>query len=339
MRKLVVGASVAIALCTALLLATLLSPWPTVLAIRFVFDRDAARAMERLEPRLPDGIDRRRDLAYGPEARESLDLYLPSGAPPPGGWPVVVWVHGGAFVSGSRQNVGNYLQILAAEGYAAMAPDYGLAPANRHPRPAAQMLEALLWLQGAADDHGLDPDRIVLAGDSAGSHIALQTAIALHDPAYADALGLSPQTDPDSLRGLALFSGAYDLQGMDREGAFSGFLQTVLWSYLGHKAPAEAPDAALFSLFAHLPPTLPPLFVSAGNADPLLPQSTALAGMAAARGIGVDTLFFPSDHQPALGHEYQFTLDPAGEEAFARLTAFLRRVMADPLAPTATTLP
>lgn len=330
MRKLVLFGAVAIALVAALLLAAQLSPWPKVMAIRMVFDHGARQAMRALEPRLPDGIDRRRDLAYGPESGETLDLFLPSGAAPPGGWPVVLWVHGGAFVSGSRRNVGNYLQILAAEGYATVAPDYALAPSRTHPRPTEQILEALLWLEGAADDHGLDRRRIVLAGDSAGGHIALQTAIALRDPAYAAALGLSPRSDPAAIRGLALFCGAYDLRGMDADGAFAGFLDTVLWAYLGHSPPSDAPDSALFSLFDHLPGTLPPLFVTAGNADPLQSQSLLLAEEARRRGIAVDTLFFPADRQPPLGHEYQFTLDDAGEEAFARLTAFLDRVMAIP---------
>ena len=330
MRKLVLFGAIAIALIATLALATRLTPWPTVMAIRLLFDHQAARAMESLEPRLPDGIDRLRHLTYGTDRREKLDLFLPSGPAPPGGWPVIVWVHGGAFVSGSRDNIGNYLQILAAQGYATLAPDYTLAPSGRHPRPTEQVLEALLWLRGAADNFDLDADRIVLAGDSAGAHIALQTAIAIHDPAYAGALNLRPQTDPDTLRGLALFCGAFDLQGMDTEGAFGGFLRTVLWSYLGHADPVEAPDAALFSLFAHLPADFPPLFVSAGNADPLLPQSTALVEQATRRGIPVDTLFFAPDHQPPLPHEYQFTLDPAGEQAFSRLTAFLRGVMSDP---------
>lgn len=330
MRKLVVLGAVAIGLCISLFLASLLTPWPAVLAIRLLFDHGAAQAMAALEPRLPDGIDRRRDLAYGPESDERLDLFLPSGDPPPGGWPVLLWVHGGAFVSGGRDNIGNYLQILAARGYATIAPDYTLAPTARHPRPTEQMLEALLWLEGAADNHGLDPTRIVLAGDSAGSHIALQTALALNDPAYAEALGLRPRTDPATIRGLALFCGAYDLQGMDSDGAFGGFLRTVLWAYLGQRDAAAAPDAALFSLFAHLAPALPPLFITAGNADPLLPQSTALAEQARAAGLTVDTLFFPADHQPPLPHEYQFTLDAAGEEAFTRLTAFLDRAFAAP---------
>lgn len=329
MRHGVLRVTIAIALLAALIFAAFrLSPWPSVMVIRWLFDRDAARAMAALEPRLPAGLVEHPDLAYGTGPRERLDLILPPGPAPPEGWPVLFWVHGGGFVSGSKENVGNYLRLVSAEGYAAIAPNYTRAPTRRHPRPTEEMLAALLWVRAAAADYSLDPSRIVLAGDSAGSHIALQTTIALHDPAYARSLSLRPDDNLARPRGLALFCGVYDLEGLQTEGPFGAFLRTVLWSYFGTTDADAAPDAALFSLFAHLPPDLPPLFLTAGNADPLLPQTEALARAAAGRGIPVETLLFPAEYQPPLGHEYQFTLDAAGEEALSRLIAFLDRVTA-----------
>jgi acetyl esterase/lipase len=74
-----------------------------------------------------------------------------------------------------------------------------------------------------------------------------------------------------------------------------------------------------------------PMFLSAGNADPLGPQSVQLAERAAALGIRTDTLFFPADHAPLLGHEYQFDLDIAdGRTALDRASAFLNRVFTLP---------
>lgn len=329
MRHYVLRVALTIVLLVAVLFAAFqFSPWPSVLVIRALFDRDAARAMAALEPRLPTGLVEHLDLAYGTADRERLDLILPPGPAPPEGWPVLFWVHGGAFVSGKKENVGNYLRLVSAEGYAAIAPNYTRAPTARHPRPTEEMLEALLWVNAVAADYRLDPTRIILAGDSAGSHIALQTAIALHDPAYASALNLRPDQAVMRPRGLALFCGIYDLSELDTTGAFAGFLRTVQWAYLATPDAAAAPDAALFSLFAHVPPDLPPLFLTAGNADPLLPQTEGLARVAAQRGIPVDALTFPPDHQPPLGHEYQFTLDASGEEALARLLAYLGRVSA-----------
>lgn len=68
----------------------------------------------------------------------------------------------------------------------------------------------------------------------------------------------------------------------------------------------------------------PPAFISAGNADPLLRHSTALAETLASHGVSVDSLFFPSDYAPGLPHEYQFNLDTdAGRLALDRSGAFL----------------
>jgi acetyl esterase/lipase len=78
------------------------------------------------------------------------------------------------------------------------------------------------------------------------------------------------------------------------------------------------------SVNRHVTAEYPPAFVSAGNADPLAPQSVLMAGAIAGKGVSVDTLFFPAGHSPSLPHEYQFNLDEAaGREALERLAAFL----------------
>lgn len=327
MRRLALFLSVLV-LFSLLALALLArsSPWPASLALRLVFLIDATRTNAALAPRLPKGLTEHLDLAYGPHPRERLDLFLPPGDPPPGGWPVLLWVHGGAFVAGNKEDLGNYLRLLAAEGYATLAPNYTRAPTARHPGPSGQMMAALLWMQAVAAEYGLDPTRVILAGDSAGGHIALQTAIALHDPAYAAALGLRPRLAPGHLRGLVLFCGIYDPPEPGAQGLVGTFLRHAAWAYLGGPDPATAPAATGFALTGRLPATLPPLFISAGNADPLLGQSQRLDTAARAQGLVTDTLFFAPDHQPPLGHEYQFKLNAAGETARHRLTAFLARV-------------
>lgn len=310
-----------------------LSPWPSVLIVRHLFDGEAAKAMIALQPLVPPGLQERLDIPYRDgDSDARLDLILPPGPAPDAGWPVVVWVHGGAWVSGSKENVGNYLRLLTSDRFAMVNVDYTLAPSAQHPEPTRQVNAALGWLMANGAAAGLDTSRVILAGDSAGAQIAMQTAIAQTDPAYAAALGLTPMLPASQLRGLLLFCGAYDARQLNLDGAFGGFLRNVLWAYFGQREFASAPGFDLFSVAAHLPATLPPLFISAGNADPLGPQSTGLADRADALGIETDTLFFPADFAPPLGHEYQFDLSTeAGKLALERARAFL----AARLSPTA----
>ncbi len=78
------------------------------------------------------------------------------------------------------------------------------------------------------------------------------------------------------------------------------------------------------SVVPHVTPAFPPAFVTVGNADPLRPHSELLVEKLRASGVEVETLFFPSDHDPPLGHEYQFALDTSEGRLFLeRMLAFL----------------
>lgn len=301
------------------------SPWPGVLAIRGTFAWWTAGAVADLAALAPHEVRARLHIAHTPsDPQGRVDLYLPPGAPPAGGWPVVVWVHGGAWVAGDKSDVGNWLRIVASRGYAAVAPAYTRAPAGVHPGPARQVNAALDWVVREGRAQGLDPTRLVLAGDSAGAQIAAQAGIAQVDAAYATRLGIVPALPAGALRGLVLFCGGYDPALVKGEGVFGWFINTVFWAYFGQKDWRASPMLGDFAIPANLPAGLPPLFVSAGNADPLLAQSRALAVAAEAKGIRVDRLFFPDDFQPPLGHEYQFALNgEAGRQAFDRMIAFL----------------
>lgn len=315
-------------LALAIALAFRLSAWPAALLIRHAFDRDAIAANDRLQPRVPPGLREAHDLAYLPDSAEArLDIYLPASGDGP--FPLLVWVHGGAWISGSKDYLANYLRLIAAGGYAVVGIDYAIAPGATYPTPVVQTNAALSWLKAHAGEQHLDPGRIALAGDSGGAQIAAQTALVVTDPAYAARTGLTPGIAAAQLRGLVLHCGGFDATNLATTGPFASFLDTILWSYFGRHDYAADPRLGQFSIPANLHPGLPPIFISAGNGDPLEPQSRAVAERATALGVPVDALFFPKDQTPPLGHEYQFDLDsPAGQQAFDRSTAFLARIFA-----------
>src|SRR5579883_996107 len=237
--------------------------------------------------------------------------------------PAVLWVHGGGFISGSRTDLSGYLQILASHGFVTIGIDYTTAPEARFPTPLRQTNQALAYILANAGRFNIDPLRIFLAGDSAGAQIAAQTALAIADPAYAQRLAIEPGVARLALRGLVLFCGPYDPAIMNFEGPFGNFMRTVIWSYVGTRDPRD-PRVAELSVTPHVTSVYPPVFISVGNADPLAPQSIALADALRAKGVEVDALFFAKDHQPPLDHEYQLLLSTeAGRLALERSVAFL----------------
>ncbi|QYK40932.1 MAG: alpha/beta hydrolase [Paracoccaceae bacterium] len=322
--------AVVLLLAVAATAAFVASPWPSALLIRTVFERGAAATHAAQEPFVPQGLTEHRDIAFDPASPAArLDIYLPPGDPPPGGWPVVVWAFGGAWVSGSKEEVANYLRVLAGQGFATAAPAYPLSPRARHPEPARAFLAATDWLAANATGYGIDPARLVLAGDSAGAQVAAQAGLAITDPAYAARLGVAPAVPAAALRGMVLFCGGLGIEGLPRSGIVGLFVRAVVFAHFGSRSLADIPGLDLFEVAPNLHPGVPPLFLSVGNADPLAPPTYLVATRAADLGIPTDTLFFPPDHQPPLGHEYQFDLgSPAGQLALGRAAAFIARVTA-----------
>jgi len=326
-RFLLWSVGVLVVLIVVVVLAFRFSPWPSVAIITYAFSKGDRASEAALEKHVPSGIISRRDIAYGDAKDEMFDLYYQGEANAPR--PTIVWVHGGGFVAGSKNGISNYMKVLAGHGYTTIAVEYSKGYGTTYPKPVEQVNAALGFVVRNAADLNVDPAAIVLAGDSAGAHIASQLAAITTDPDYARAIGISPELKSNELLAMLLLSGAYDPSAVNFEGSYGWFLKTVLSAYSGVKNFRADERFKLMSVTAHVTGTFPPTFISSGNADPLTPQAVALARKLASLGVRVETLFFPADHVPALPHEYQFNLDePAGREALSRILASLEAIPA-----------
>lgn len=302
------------------------SPWPSALIIRRGFDQEGKKVSEALSRHVPSGVAARLNEHYDLNDGDAyLDVYYPTELDNTDRTlPTVVWIHGGAWVSGSKDLIANYLKIVAARGYTVIGVGYSIAPGKTYPTPLIQVNKALAYLNSNAQRLHIDASRLVLAGDSAGSQIAAQVANIISVPSYAKSVGIEPTIGREQLAGVMLYCGAYDMKLINVNGEFGGFLKSVLWAYTGTKDFKNDSRTAHASVLNYVTPTFPAMFISAGNDDPLLPQSRAFADAVASKGVPVDSLFYPDDYTPALPHEYQFNLDAeAGNLALERSIAFL----------------
>jgi len=310
----------------ATLVAFKVSPWPSALLIRRALEKDALAMSQALEKHVPPALSAQLDEHYDPADPDALlDVFYPS-AITDKPLPTIVWVHGGGWVSGSKQEIANYGKVLAGRGYTVVGVDYSLAPGKTFPTPIRQVNTALGYLVSNAERLRIDPDHLVLAGDSSGAHIAAVTANAIAVPSYAKMLGIAPAVERRQIAALLLYCGSYTSDGVDLDGPLGSVLRTVLWSFSGTKDFKNDPGFAAAWVLKHVTAEFPPAFISAGNGDPMLPQSIALADTLASRGVRVERLFFGPDQQPVLPHEYQFNLDNRGGRlALDRSLAFLAR--------------
>ncbi len=137
------------------------------------------------------------DVAYGPGARQNYDVTAPrTGVKRP----CLVFIHGGFWQEGSKDWSGFAARAYARAGWAHVGVGYTLAPEARLEQIVEEVAEALRHLRDHAADYGIDPDRIVLAGHSAGAHLVA-----------AILAGLGGEDLPGALAGYVLISGVYDL--------------------------------------------------------------------------------------------------------------------------------
>ncbi|MBZ2197852.1 alpha/beta hydrolase [Occultella gossypii] len=266
-----------LALVLAVFLWFQVSPWPGAMLIRHS-GSDGLDGAELIADYLPEDVEQHLDVVYdasSPDGR--LDVLYPSGTTEP--LPTVVWVHGGAFVAGTKDALVGYLSVLASHGYTVVSIEYTKAPEATYPRPVEQVNLALEYLVANAEELHVDPDQFVLAGDSAGAHIAAQSALAISDPSYAAEAGLPAVIGADQLRGTILCSGAFDPSLVDTSNPTWGFLlRTVLWAYSGTKDFENSPVFDFAALPRHVGATYPPTFLTTGPYDPLLSHTEAMAG-------------------------------------------------------------
>jgi arylformamidase len=123
--------------------------------------------------RLPAGARKLADLAYGPDVRQRLDVYLPAGEGQ--GRPLLLMVHGGAWRMGSKQAanvVDNKLAHWLPAGVVLVSLDYRLLPQAPVEQQADDVASAVAWVQTHAAEWGGDKRQLVLMGHSAGAHLA-----------------------------------------------------------------------------------------------------------------------------------------------------------------------
>lgn len=227
------------------------------------------KTFDALVPKDGGGELAQRGIAYGTDARQKLDVYVPKATGTQR--PVVVFIYGGSWASGTRDGYQFAGRALAAQGFVVIVPDYRLVPQVRFPGFVEDGAAAVRWAEANAARYGGDGQRIVVMGHSAGAHIAAMLAL---DEQW---LG----QDRIAVKGFVGLAGPYDFLPLD-----PGAAQNALGNW-----PRPAETQPITYAGAGDPPVL--LLAGADDTTVKPRNSTALAEKLTAAGVDATVTIYP----------------------------------------------
>ncbi|WP_141013474.1 alpha/beta hydrolase [Nocardioides sambongensis] len=221
------------------------------------------------------GVQVHRDIPFAPYGgRGMLDIYT-SEVTPPSGAPVLLQVHGGAWILGRKDQQGlPLMQHLAAKGWVCVAINYRLAPRDPWPAQIVDVKAAIAWVKDHIEAFGGDPDYLAITGGSAGGHLAALAAVTPNDP------DLQPGfEDADTSVQVAVpHYGVYDLSGSTQISSVTQTRDRFLAPRVMQRTYADDPE-----VFEKASPLLrvgedaPDFFVLHGTSDTLVNVGQARA--------------------------------------------------------------
>ena len=247
---------------------------------------------------LPEGVTEYRDIAYGSHGKDSLlDVYVPEGTAAP--LPTIVSIHGGGYVYGSKEIYRRYGMDMARRGFAFVNFNYRLAPKWKFPTPLFDTNAVMEWIVQNAARYHLDPERIILVGDSAGAQLASQYAAIQTNPGYAALFSMKPARI--HICALGLNCGMYDMRARAAEKPRKG----LALDYLGKKFPADDPRV---DVLANITSAYPPAFITTACHDFLRECAEPMYRLLKEKGIECGWKCYGTEDNEAVAHVFHVNI-------------------------------
>jgi acetyl esterase/lipase len=258
----------------------------------------------------------------GPEGAPDLSVLILRPARGSGPWPGIYHTHGGGMVLGNNRVGAEDLAMWVDElGAVGVSVEYRLAPEHPHPAPVEDCYAGLVWTSKHADELGIDPSRLIIAGASAGGGLAAATALMARDrggPVLSHQILMCPMLDD---RGVTPSS-----QELDNEGVWDRTSNLTGWTALLGDA-CGGPDVSPYAAPARAQDLtgLPPAFIDVGSVETFRDEDIDYAARLSQAGVSVEFHMWPGGF-----HGFDMMVPQSALAQIARSTrlAYLRRALA-----------
>ena len=298
--------------------------------IASVFNASTTLQKKMIDKYAPQEILVQKNIMYMQQPSLTLDVYQPKNVMQLQPRPTVVWIHGGGWISGSKEHARGYFKLLADQGYNVVSVQYQFAPQVIYPNQLLQINQALKFITEHAQDYHINANQMYLAGDSAGANLASHYAALISHPDFARQSNITPLIKRAQIKGLILHCGIYDMNAFintapDELKLIEWGVFNLVQAYTGNKKD-DAEFLKGISPIQYLTANYPPVLISSGNKDFLTnTQSVPFVKALMNQNIPVTEVFYPNSKE-FLVHEYQFIMSKkASQQTFQQTIQFIQK--------------
>ncbi len=241
------------------------------------FADDHIGAVEWKEVLLPfplhrANIERISNIRYSRERAINLKLDVYRGWDKPTNCPVLLQIHGGAWVLGTKNEQGvPLMRRMAQRGWVCVSVDYRLSPHATFPEHLIDLKRAIKWIRENIAEYGGDPDRIVATGGSAGGHLCALVGLTANDPAYQPGF---EDVDTSTIACVP-FYGVYDFTNRYGHWPNAGLARILEKQVMKASLEESRDDYEAASPMSRIHPNAPPFLIIHGTHDTLVPVEEA----------------------------------------------------------------
>jgi len=273
----------------------------------------------------PRGMQLLHNIPYGPEARHRLDIWRASQSPK--GAPVIFYIHGGAWTFGDKREQGRpMLHEFVARGWVVVASNYRLAPKNPWPAQIEDVTRTLAWIKKNIASYGGDPDCVIVAGGSAGGHLAALLALSADDPTWrpSDVEGVTDW----SVRGCIPLYGVLEMTGDEEHWRGLGRGLRILLEGRVVQQPYDDHPELYQQMSPHhrITRDAPPFLVIQGGNDTLVDVQVARNFVDKFRRVALSRIYYVE--LPFTQHAFDVTASPRTSATTRAAVAFAESVIA-----------
>ncbi len=294
----------------------------------FMFKTMAKKGDAKRDENLKEPADvvAKKDINYAGNRDQYnlLDVYYPQGTTEK--LPVIVSIHGGGYVYGTKEVYKFYGMYLAQQGFAFVNFNYHLAPKAKFPTQLTETNMVMEWMVKNAEEYHLDINNVFIVGDSAGAQLASQFAAIYSNPEYA---ALFPFTIPKEikLRAVGLNCGMYEIGLVDKkQSGVESMTPALMKDYLGKDGDKFG---EMLKVKDHITAAYPPAYVMTSYYDFLKEKAEPMYQFLKEKGVDAQWKCYGTEETKYMQHVCHVNMNlEEAKEINQDECAFFRKYMA-----------